>query len=96
MIKRNEDIVARKIHDTFFLINIKQNYLDDKCTLYEINELGYFIWNALAITDKIEVIVNMINNEIDEPVEKSIIENDVRTFFDVLSVEGYVVRYGND
>lgn len=44
MIRKRENIVARVIHDSYFLIDIKQNYLDDKARIYEVNEIGYYIW----------------------------------------------------
>lgn len=44
--KKNPDVVERKIHDTYFLIHTKQKYANDTCSLYEINEIGSFIWNA--------------------------------------------------
>ena len=39
MINKKEYVVERKIHDSIYLINTKQNYLNDKCCLYEINEM---------------------------------------------------------
>ncbi len=96
MIKRNENIVARKIHDTFFLVDIKQNYINDKCMLFEINEMGYFIWSMLAFTENIETLVDIIIKKIDEPIEKSIIFNDVKTFLNTLIMEGYVINDGRD
>jgi len=94
--EKNENIVARKIHDTFFLINIKQNYLDNKCVLYEINELGYFIWNTLGYTGNVEGIADKIIDKIDEPIERETIVNDVKGFLDILSVEGYVIKHGRN
>lgn len=44
---RNSDIVARKIHGSFFLIDICDNYSGDRCSLYEINETGMFIWEQI-------------------------------------------------
>jgi hypothetical protein len=44
---KNENIVARQIHDTYFLINIADNYAHDKCILYQVNEIGYFIWSNI-------------------------------------------------
>ena len=55
--RKNESIVARKIHDTYFLIDTKENYSDEKCRLYEINEIGYFLWNNIS-KDNITVLKN--------------------------------------
>lgn len=46
-IKKNPNIVARKIHGSSFLIDISDNYSGDKCALYEINETGMFIWSNI-------------------------------------------------
>ena len=44
--QRNPNIRCRRIHETWFLIDITQNY-DDICRLYELNEMGSFIWEQL-------------------------------------------------
>ena len=40
MIRKRENIVARVIHDSYFLIDIKQNYLDDKARIYIMAQLS--------------------------------------------------------
>lgn len=44
---RSVDVVDRCIHGTHFLIDLSQNYLDEKCDLFELNETGCFIWSLL-------------------------------------------------
>ena len=56
---KKENIVERKIHDTYFLIDISDKYLDDKCHLYEINEIGDFIWKQLGMSDTVSDIANI-------------------------------------
>lgn len=96
MIKRNENIVARKIHGVFFLIDTKQSYMNDKCSLYEINELGFFVWNALLETENVYEIANMIKKEVEDDINIELIVNDVSGFLDMLRREGYVVEDGRD
>lgn len=96
MIKKNENIIARQIHDSFFLIDIKQNYLDDKCSLYEINEMGYFIWNTLSSVKSEIEIVEIIKNEVGDNVDPALIADDVYSFLEILRGEGFVEIYGRD
>ena len=46
---KNQNIVKREIHKEYFLINIKQNYLNDKCYLYLLNTMGNYIWDLLVL-----------------------------------------------
>lgn len=87
---KNQDIVARKIHDSFFLINITDNYLDDKCRLYELNEIGYFIWNQLEDTGELSVIVDALKSNINGDVDYNVLLDDVKEYLDVLVDERFV------
>lgn len=60
MINKKEYVVERKIHDSIYLINTKQNYLNDKCCLYEINEMASYIWNQIDGNTSIDEIVNRL------------------------------------
>lgn len=92
--KRNENVVERKIHGAFYLINIKDNYLDDKCRLYEMNEMGDVIWNILDISSReesqIDFIVNRIKELIVDEVPYDIIKEDVESFIDSINKEGFL------
>lgn len=90
MYKKNDNIVARRIHDTFFLINIKDNYWDEKCRLYELNEIGYLIWKKLDIHNDILGISVALIEGIDDEVEPSIIYKDVKAFIELLVQEKFV------
>ena len=69
---RNANYVFREVHGSFFLIDITDNYIDGKCRIIELNEVGAFIWNSLenpsdarCITDKLlPLIVDDVNPEI--------------------------------
>lgn len=87
---KNQNIVARKIHDSYFLINITDNYLDDKCRLYELNEIGYFIWNQLEETGEISIIVSVLNDNIIGEVDYDMLWADVEEYLTVLVDEGFV------
>lgn len=96
MLKRNENIVARVVHDTFFLIDIKQNYFDNKCSLYEINEMGYFIWCCIPEAGDVKEIAKRIEQEVDNQIDLNCVIDDVNFFLDALKREGYIVEDGRD
>ena len=92
LIKKN--IVARKIHDSYFLIDICQKYLEDKCYLYEINEIGYFIWHELNRTSDInKVVSSLLDTIIEEVSYEEIYEEiyeDVKEFINMLQKENFL------
>ena len=90
MIQKNKNIIARKIHDSFFLINIKENYLDDKCRLYEINEIGDFIWRELDSATTIPEVVEGLLSVLEEGVDCSVVYQDVEEFINTLLEEGFL------
>ncbi len=96
MLRRNDNVVARKIHDTYFLIDIKQKYNDDKCFLYEINETGYYIWNAMSICSSVEQIADMLHEETGNAIDIKVLILDILEFLNNLKEEGYIVENGRN
>ena len=91
MIRRKEYIVERNIHDSIYLINTRQNYLNDKCCLYEINEMGSYIWNKICEEVSLDDIVNEILSDIDiQDVSFDEIKNDVNEYICLLAKEGFL------
>ncbi len=90
MIVKNKNLVERKIHDTYFLIDITENYLDDKCSLYEINDIGDFIWRQLEISNEISDIVKAIVCNVSEEINYLEIYNDVMEFINALISENFL------
>ena len=84
MITKNTDIVGRKVHDSFFLIDIKENYANDKCSLYEINSMGEFIWDQLDELDDVSGITDVIVRNTSGAVEYSVVFSDVTEFINTL------------
>ena len=64
MVSRKNYIVERHIHEAIYLINIKQNYLNDKCCLYEINEMASYIWNKIGRNTSVDEINKDVNDYI--------------------------------
>ena len=91
MVSRKEFIVERNIHDSIYLINIKQNYLNDKCCLYEINEMASYIWNKIDGNTPIDDIVNQILSDMDvQDISFDEIKSDVNDYICVLIKEGFL------
>jgi len=98
MVCRKDYIVERNIHGSIYLINIKQNYLNDRCCLYEINEMGSYIWNNIVGVTPIEDIVNKIISDMDvQDVCRDEIKADVTEYIYLLEKEGFLeVQNGRD
>jgi hypothetical protein len=88
--KTNQNIILRKIHDTFFLIDITQNYFNDKCTLYEINESVAFIWERLKSGQELNDIYSDFLNMLvsNEPVDE--ILSDLEEYVAILKANGFL------
>lgn len=85
MYKRNENVVSRIIYDSFFLIDITDNYLDEQCQLYEINEIGMYIWNYLIdCSTSIDDIVLQLKDCIIDEIDINELYKDVKDFIDLL------------
>ena len=80
MLIRNDNVVLRKIHGSIFLIDISDNYSGDKCSLYEINETGKFLWEAIDKNKTINDLVTALQNAIIDDVPREVILNDVSEY----------------
>ncbi len=77
---KNQNIILRKVHGSFFLVNISDHYDRDRCILFELNHIGAFIWNSLDVPKSIEEVSIILQRELADPVELSVLENDVEQF----------------
>jgi len=93
MFRKNPKIVRRKIHDSYFLIDITQNYFDDSCMLYEINEIGDFIWEQLEQCNNIEDIVDKLFECLGNDVCREEVLKDIEEFIEILCQEGFMEVY---
>ena len=92
LFEKNENIVARKIHDTFFLINITDKYENDKCILYQINEIGFFIWNNIDGKNSSNDLADLIKSAINDEVDYQTILSDVSEFLSELNNNGFIKK----
>ena len=90
VIKRNENIVARKKYGSFFLIDISDNYSGDKCALYELNEIGMFIWENINGSRNIVDIVTLLKAAIIDDIDYQILYDDVSEYIDTLVDKGFI------
>lgn len=89
---RNENYVLRKVHDTFFFIDITDNYKNETCKLIETNEVGEFIWNALSTGNTIDNIAKALMGEIVEDISFEIIFEDVCSYITALENKDIIIR----
>ena len=89
-VRRNINIVSRKICDSFFLIDITDNYADDKCALFEINETGKFIWDQINGKRTVKDLATELHAAIIDEVDFSIIYDDTSEFIDMLLLKCFV------
>ena len=90
LMRKNENIVARKIHGSFFLIDISDNYSGDQCAIYEINETGMFIWEQINGAHDIEELVALLKSAVIDDVDPQLLRDDVTEFIDTLIMKRFV------
>lgn len=90
LMRKNENIVARKIHGSFFLIDISDNYSGDQCAIYEINETGMFIWEQINGDRDIEELVALLESAVIDDVDPQLLRDDVTEFIDTLIMKRFV------
>lgn len=90
MIKKNENIVMRKIHGSCFLIDISDKYLGDKCSMFEINETGEFIWNSIFDGAEIDEVAKSLQDAIVDDVDYEMILSDVTEYVQDLCKKSFL------
>lgn len=90
MLKKNENIVLRNIHGSCFLIDISDKYQGDKCSMYEINETGEFIWNSISDGKEISNVADELAAAIIDEVDYELVLSDVTEYIRDLCGKGFV------
>ena len=90
VITKNKNIVVRKVHGSFFLVDIADDYSGNKCALYEINETGSFIWNSINDARTAEQLTLLLKHAIIENIDYQILYDDVTEFLDSLAARKFV------
>jgi hypothetical protein len=79
--KRSENIVFRRIKGETILVPIKDN-VGDMGSIYNLNEVGAFVWEHLDGNNQLLDIKNMISEEFEVSSQKA--EEDLCEFVDQL------------
>ena len=95
MLKRNADIILRPIHGSYFLINISDNYSNNKCNLYEINETGAFLWNQIDKAPSVNALICELQKVLIDDVPMETLQHDVSEFVDDLMAREFVLEDEN-
>lgn len=88
----NKNIVARIVHGCNFLIDITDDYSNDKCSLYELNEMGMYIWNCIDGYRTVEQIAEAVCEAIIDDVDYCTILSDVKEFFLIIKEQGFILE----
>ena len=71
-------------------------FFDEKCYIYELNSMGYFIWNNIDKFDSVEQFVLHLQSVIADQIPFEILLEDVNAFIICLADEGFVKLEDND
>ncbi|UCF01983.1 MAG: PqqD family protein [Deltaproteobacteria bacterium] len=85
--RRNEHFVFRKIGDEMILVPIKDN-VGNMGYIYNLNELGAFIWQHLDGSNRLVEINKMISEEFEVSDQEA--KEDLRTFLGDLEEIGAI------
>ncbi len=90
---RNQDIVLRKVHSLYYLVDIKCNYNREGHAIPALNEVAKAIWESLAEPTKIDDVVKKIKELFDVSyVSESEIKSDVLNYISMLTKMGYITN----
>ena len=92
MMRKNPSIVPRQIHGAFFLIDISDNFANNCCALYELNETGMFLWNHITESSNKACLARELQAAIIDTVDYKIIYDDVSSYVDTLIANGFVLE----
>ena len=79
--RRNDNYVYRKIEHETILVPIKDNVGDMAC-IYNLNEVGAFVWEYLDEKKTLDQIIKMVTEEFEVSIHDA--ETDLCEFIDDL------------
>jgi methyltransferase-like protein len=71
--RRNADFVYRKIENETILVPIKNN-VGDMGSIYNLNEVGAFVWENLDGKKTLDDLKNMVTEEFDVSIQDAEID----------------------
>lgn len=90
MYDKNPNIVCRDIHGSYFLIDITDNFSDNVCSLYEMNEIGRFIWDNISHNTAMD-IARLLKNALTDDIPLEYLLNDVSEYINTLEANGFIL-----
>ena len=95
MLKRDSEIVLRKVGSFYFLIDPKKSYNSEQEDIFQTNEIGAAIWGLLEnhheLSEVHKALLLLIQDEIDDDLEMQIKE-DIMSFVEQLKHNGFVAE----
>ncbi len=88
IVKRNPDVVLRKVNPANFLVDMTKSYNSSEETILEIDDMGVAIWNCIEPgMNRTEIISSFLSLLADEKDEDfvSMVSDDVNEFLDLLA-----------
>ena len=92
MFVSNKNAIARKIYNSYFLIDITDNYSGDRCALYEVNETGMFLWENLSAKKTADELTTLLKEAIVDDVSYQIVFSDVMEFIHTLTDKNFILE----
>ena len=84
--------MIRTIHGSIFLIDISDNYSGDKCSLYEINETGKFLWDNIDENGTIDRLAGALQDAIIDEVPRDVLVAEVAEYIGDLIDQKFVLE----
>lgn len=92
MFVSNKNAIARKIYNSYFLIDITDNYSGDRCALYEVNETGMFLWENLSTKKTADELAALLKEVIVDDVAYQSIFSDIMEFIHTLTGMNFILE----
>lgn len=92
MFVSNKNAIARKIYNSYFLIDITDNYSGNRCALYEVNETGMFLWENLSTKKTADELAALLKEVIVDDVAYQSIFSDIMEFIHTLTGMNFILE----
>lgn len=92
-VKRKDNVILRKIHGSYFLMDITDKYTNDRCVLFEINSIGAFLWDNISDIISINKLIEKLQSAIIDEIDYNVLYQDVTEFIISLSDKKFVEVY---
>lgn len=95
MIKKNKEIVLRKVGQFYFLIDPRVSYNSDDEDIFQTDEIGAAMWNCIDeetdFTTVYESFIKLLNDELTPELRRQI-DSDLRDYLNQLKVNLFITE----